>query len=69
MVRTIIIPEKEVVSFNVPSNYVGKEIEVIAFEKNEGVKEEKLLKKNVSFDALVLDTRGYKFNREEANER
>ena len=69
MIRTIIIPEKEVVSFNVPSNYVGKEIEVIAFEKNEGVKEEKLLKKNVSFDAVVLDTRGYKFNREEANER
>jgi hypothetical protein len=26
-------------------------------------------KKTVSFNALKIDTRGYKFNREEANER
>ena len=58
MVRTIIIPEKQVISFDVPPNYIGKEIEVIAFEKNEGVNADRLLNKSASFNALVLDTRG-----------
>jgi len=31
--------------------------------------EEQPHKKEVSFDAVKLDTRGYKFNRDEANER
>ena len=36
MVRTTIIPSNETVHFNVPKEYIGKEVEVIAFAKNEG---------------------------------
>ncbi|MEC5143145.1 hypothetical protein [Chitinophaga sp. 212800010-3] len=69
MIRTIIIPNQQTISFDIPKDYVGKQIEVIAFAKDEGFTEKKPLKKKVTFSALSIDTRGYKFNRDEANER
>ena len=68
MVRTIVRPEKASISFDIPERYIGKEIEVIAFEKNEGATESLPKKKAVTFNAVSIDTRSYKFNREEANE-
>ncbi len=71
MVRTTIIPDKKnvTISLAVPENYIGKEMEVIAFTKKEGFDETALKKKHVSFTALSIDTKGFKFNRDEANER
>ncbi|GAC1300450.1 MAG: hypothetical protein NVSMB24_01090 [Mucilaginibacter sp.] len=69
MIRTIITPKKQTISLDIPLNYVGKEIEVIAFAKDEGENKRRSTKKDVSFSALTLDTIGYKFNRDEANER
>ena len=71
MVRTTIIPENRIVtiSLSVPESYVGKEMDVIAFTRKEGLEEKKTEEKKVSFSALSLDTAGYKFNRDEANER
>ena len=71
MIRTIIIPDKTTVniSLSIPENYVGKEMEVIAFTKKEGLSQKELSEKNVSFTALSIDTKGFKFNRDEANER
>ena len=69
MVRTIITPNTQTVSFNVPKEYIGKEIEVIAFTKAEGLPQKAPQKKQTSFTALAIDTKGFKFNREEANER
>jgi len=42
MVHKVIIPKSREVNLSivVPQNYVGEEIEVIAFIKNEGLKEE-----------------------------
>jgi len=54
---------------SVPENYIGKEMEVIAFTKKEGFNEYEITKKDVSFTALSIDTKGFKFNRNEANER
>ena len=68
MVRTIVRPDKASISFDIPEKYIGREIEVIAFEKNAGVKEKTEQRKTVTFEAVSIDTRGYKFNREEANE-
>jgi hypothetical protein len=36
MVRTILIPEKQDLSIHLPASYIGKKIEVIAFEVEEG---------------------------------
>lgn len=70
MIRTIITPDTQTISFDIPTNYIGKQIEVIAFAKDEGTSSsDQLIKKNVSFEALSFDTRDYRFNRDEANER
>jgi hypothetical protein len=37
MIRTIITPDTKTVSFEVPENYLGKKIEVIAFAVDEGI--------------------------------
>ena len=69
MIRTIIIPNTQTVTFNMPEDYIGKEVEVIAFTKNEGIDTKESIEKQVSFNALSIDTKNYKFNRNEANER
>ncbi|MEO6285892.1 MAG: hypothetical protein ABIN80_28985 [Dyadobacter sp.] len=67
MIRTIVTPDKPYISLDIPREYVGKEIEVIAFSKDEGIDEVIEPPKKVSFDAVNIDTRGYGFNRDEAN--
>ncbi len=57
------MPNTQTAFFNVPEEYVGKEIEVIAFTKNEGLQNIELPKKLATFSALSIDTRGFKFNR------
>lgn len=71
MVRTTVIPENRtvMVSLSVPENYIGKELEVIAFTKNEGTEKKEIIKKKVSFSAISIPTKGFKFSRNEANER
>jgi hypothetical protein len=69
MIHTIITPNKPTISFDIPKDYVGKQIEVIAFVKGEGFTKEHSAKKAVTFNALSIDTKGYKFNRDQANER
>jgi hypothetical protein len=69
MIRTILIPRQKTISFDIPESYVGKELEVIAFSTGEGMAEENAVKKQVSFNAISIDTRGFKFNRDEANKR
>ncbi|RYE18498.1 MAG: hypothetical protein EOP42_30595 [Sphingobacteriaceae bacterium] len=62
-------PDSQTISLEIPPKYVGKQIEVIAFAKDEGINDEQSTVKTVSFEALSLDTKSYKFNRDEANER
>jgi hypothetical protein len=69
MVRTTLIPKKQRISIEVPADYVGTEVEVIAFQKNEGIEKKSLSPKKVSFSAISIDTLGFKFDRDEANER
>ena len=37
MIKTIVTPDTNKVSFDVPDNYLGKKIEVTAFDLDEGV--------------------------------
>ncbi len=71
MIHTKIIPDDTLVnlSFYVPKEYIGKEVDVIAFTQNEGLQSIEVSKKQVSFTALSIDTKDFKFNRDEANER
>lgn len=69
MLHTTITPNTKMISVAIPENYVGKEIEVIVFAKDEGITKHQTFQKKISFNALGIDTKGYKFNRDEANER
>ena len=75
MVRTILKPEKNSLTIKLPDNFVGKVIEVIAFEidqvDNEIVTIEK--KKRIedidkALNKHRVDLTNFKFNRDEAND-
>ena len=71
MFRTVVTPDKShyQLLLTLPADYVGKELEVIVFAKDEGVLTKVLARKRVSFTVLKTNDKRYKFNREEANER
>ena len=71
MIRTTIVPDKNIVhiSLSIPESYIGREMEVIAFTKKEGLTQVEPSKKGISFSAISISTKGFKFNRDEANER
>lgn len=67
MIRKVLIAESDTISFSIPKSYIGKEMEVIVFEMNEGVNNNKL-KEKTSFTILHTNSKDYKFNRDDANE-
>jgi hypothetical protein len=69
MIRTMITPNKQTISFDIPRDYIGKEIEVIAFAKEEGFLLGQPARKKASFNMLHVNTKDYKFDRDEANQR
>ena len=69
MIHTIVKPNNNTLHLPIPDNYIGRQVEVIAFMIDEGKEISSNKKKEVSFNAVKLDTRGFKFNRDEANER
>jgi hypothetical protein len=70
MIRKVITPDKNFLSFNIPDKYIGKKMEVIAFTVDEPSGSViYTTKSHKSFSAIKLNTKGFKFNREEANER
>lgn len=69
MIRAIITPVDQTITLDIPRDYIGKEVEVIAFAKNEGDVREVKQRPNISFTVLHVENDGYKFNRDEATER
>ncbi len=67
-IREIFVPENNKIVLTIPDNFIGKKIEVFATEVKEK-KENSKKEKKKTFDAIKLDLTGFKFNREEANER
>jgi len=68
MIRTVFTPQNDNFIFPVPIEYIGKELEIIVFPTDE-IFSKPLPSKRVTFNAISIDTRQYKFNREEANAR
>ena len=68
MIRTVFTPQNDNFVFTVPTEYIGKELEMIVFPTVEVISKP-LFPKNVTFEAISIDTCQYKFNREEANAR
>jgi len=68
MIRTVFTPQNDNFVFPIPKEYIGKELEIIVFPTEE-ILPKLLPSKKVTFNAISIDTRQYKFNREEANAR
>jgi len=68
MIRTVFIPQNDNFVFPVPTEYIGKKLEMLVFPIDE-ILSKPLPSKKVTFNAISIDTSQYKFNREEANAR
>ena len=72
MIRTIVTTTNNYINIPIPDQYIGKKIEIIAFTIDETVTSDDIIfsvKKSKTFKALSLNTKGFKFNRDEANQR
>jgi hypothetical protein len=69
MIRTVVTADKNTIILPLPDNYIGRQLEIIAFAIDEPEKLTKRASAKEVFKALKFDTRGYKFNRDEANSR
>ena len=73
MYRQIIVPNERQFTITFPANFVGKEVELIAFTLKETelvTDKEQLTKEALHFwDSHSVDMSNFKFDREEANER
>ena len=68
MIRTVITANNKNLTLTLPNNYIGKQVEVIAFTVDEP-KQKKKTKKAKSFTTVKVNAEGYKFNRDEFHER
>jgi hypothetical protein len=68
MIRTVLISDNNHLTLSIPKEYIGKELEVTVFPIGE-ISGKSVFSKKVTFNSISIDTRGYQFNREEANER
>jgi hypothetical protein len=55
MIRTTLTPDTKTVFFDVPDDYIGKELEIIAFTKQEGLVKEKAKKAMADFWGTISD--------------
>jgi len=64
MLRQVMTPSKEKASFPFPTEYYGKEVEVLVFPRNKNNNIDNL---NEVFDKYLFSFANYKFDRDEAN--
>ena len=70
MIRTVVTTSNNILTLPIPDKYIGRQLEVIAFAIDEPSEDIILSNKSIkTFSAIRLKTKGFKFNREQANER
>ncbi len=67
MLRTILTITQKNLTIDLPEAFVGRQVEILAFIIDKTSSTSNSARK--TFTSLKLDTRNFKFNREEANER
>jgi hypothetical protein len=70
MIRTLVTTNNNILTLSIPDKYIGRQLEVIAFAVDEPM-DDILLSNRIkkTFTAIRIKTKGFKFNRDEANER
>ncbi len=64
MIRTVITPQQQSISIQVPENYIGKQIEVLLYAVDELVEEQKTTAPNnaAKFKGILSKEEGEQFN-------
>jgi len=57
MIRTIVTPDKDFISLSLPEEYIGVEIEIIAFTREEGLSQKICLNNKVISNKIPTDSR------------
>ena len=68
MVREIVEVNNEIYNLHIPKEYLHKKVEILVLPFEENIDSVKRASKN-RLDAISIETKNYRFNREEANER
>lgn len=67
-IREIVVPKNNKIELIIPDNFIGKKVEVFAFEVGDAYCGNNS-RSNRRFTVANVKLDDYKFNREEANER
>ena len=62
MIKTVIVPKENTVHLSIPSKYIGKEIEVLLYAKDEVVETTTSVKKPSDFFGTLSEEEGEKFH-------
>ncbi len=71
MIREIVIPQNKLLTISVPDTMIGKPVEITIKEKTARTKRAKaktLTELKTELKGLTVNMRGYKFDRDEAND-
>jgi len=68
MLRQVMIPSKEKSSFSFPSEYYGKEVEILVFPTNNNKTSQNTDNLKELFAKHLYSFENYKFDRNEAND-
>jgi hypothetical protein len=66
MIRTIIIPDNDTLQLSIPSSYIGKEIEVLLYAKEELIEKKIKPKKSMSEFSGAISEKDYQSLKEHA---
>ena len=70
MIRKVITVKNEVLTLSLPNDYIGKQVEVIAFVIDDVLEEvKKKIGKKKKFTVVKVSEKNYKFNRDELYDR
>lgn len=69
MVKTSFTAHHQQFLLHLPKSFVGKRVEILAYTQEEIIKENQSENPGFNFNTMKVSTKGFKFNREEANER
>jgi hypothetical protein len=69
MVKTSFTAHNQQFLLHLPKSFVGKRVEILAYTQEEILKENQDANPAFNFNTMKVSTKGFKFNRDEANER
>jgi hypothetical protein len=67
MVKTSFTAYNQQFLLNLPKSFVGKRVEILAYTQEEILKEKPDTNPAINFNTMKVSTKGFKFNRDEAN--